>query len=159
MIAPSIRLKQDKFSRRRLPQSLDTARKVGDMNLQFVTVWVEEIERVTLAVILLPLLHSGIHQARTKCHVVRRRYGKRNVVVCRTHGALGQFQFERQTYPKFARGKIRAFVPPSHRMQPESLAVEAECAIQISDRKRYVIQARNHTQKANTGNLKRCPYE
>ena len=59
-IALSIRLKEDKFSRRRPPQSCKSTLKVSDVNLQLVTVRIEEVEGVTLAVIFLPLLRSGI---------------------------------------------------------------------------------------------------
>ncbi len=159
MIPLSIRLEQDKFSRRRPPQSIHTARKIGDMNLQLVTVRIEEVERVTLAVILLPLLRSGVDQTRTKRLVIRRRHGKRDVVVCRIQRAFNQFRFEGQTHPEIACCEVCTFIPASHGTKPQSFTVEAECAIQIGDRKRDVIQARNHIQKANTGSLKRCRYE
>ena len=159
MIALSIKLEQDKFPWRHPPQSLHTALKIGDMNLQFVTVRIKKVERVALAVILLPLLRSGIRQARTKRVVVRCRYGKRDVIVGRIQRALNQFRFECQAYPEIARSEVRAFVPPRHGTKPQSLAVEAECAIQIDDRQRYMIQARNHMQKANTGSLEGCRYE
>ena len=152
-IALSIRLKKDKFSRRRPPQSCNSTLKVSDVNLQLVTVRIEEVERVTLAVIFLPLLRSGIHQARTKSLVVRRQYGKCNVVVCRIQSPFGQVRFECQAYPEIARSEVRTPVPASYRTKPQSFAVEAECAIQIDDRKRYVIQARNHIQKATTASL------
>ena len=159
MITLSITLEQNKFSWRHPPQSLHAALKVGDMNLQFVAVRIKKVERVTLAMILLPLLRSGIRQARTKRVVVRCRYGKRDVIVGRIQRALNQFRFEGQAYPEIACREVRALVPPRHGTKPQSLAVEAECAIQIDDRERYMIQARNHMQKANTGSLKRCRYE
>ena len=154
MIALSIRLKKDKFFRRPLPQSCNSALKLSGVNLQLVTVRIEEVERVTLTVIFLPLLRSGIHQARTMSLVVRRQYGKCNVVVCRVQSPFGQVRFECEAYPEIARSEVRAPVPASDRTKPQSFAVEAECAIQIDDRKRYVIQARNHIQKATTATLK-----
>lgn len=159
MIPLSIRLEQDKFSWRRPPQSRHSALKVTDMNLQLAPIRIEEVERVAFAVILLPLLRSCVRQTHTKSLVVRCRHGKRDVVVCRIQSPFGQVRFECQAYPEIARREVRALVPPSYWTKPKHLAVEVECAIEISDRKRDVIQASNHTQKANTGNLKRCHYE
>lgn len=157
MIAHSIRLEQDKFSRRRAPQRLKSALKVRDMNLQLMPVRIEEVKRITLAVILLPMLHTGVRQTRTQSLVIRVGDGERDVIVGRIRRAIRQLRFEGQTYPEFARSKVRALVPASYRTQPQRLAVEAKSAIQISNRKRYVVQARNHIPKANIGCPERCP--
>jgi len=150
---------QNKFSGGRPLQGLNATLKSSDMDLQFVTVRVQKVERVTLAMVLLPLLRSGVDQPGTKRLVVRCRYGKRDVVVCQIQGPFRQVRFEGQTYPEIACSEVRALVPASCRAKPQILAIKAECAIQIDDRQCDVIQARNHTQKANTGNLKRCHYE
>lgn len=136
--------KQNKFPGGRSLQGLNATLKTGDMDLQFVTVRVEKVERVTLAVVLLPLLRSVVDQPGTKRLVVRCRYGKRDVVVCPIQAAFGQVRFEGQTYPKIACSEVRALIPASYWTKPQSVAVEAECAVQIDDRKRDVIQARNH---------------
>ena len=48
MIALSIRLKQDKFSRRRPPQCLNAAHEIGDMNLQLVALGLKKGREIVL---------------------------------------------------------------------------------------------------------------
>jgi hypothetical protein len=147
MIPLSIRLEQDKFSRRRPSQGLHTALKVSDMNLQLVPVRIEEVERVTLAVILLPLLRSGVYETGAQGRIIRSRHGKRDVIVCRIQRAFRQFRFESQAYPEIARRQVRALILAGYGTKTHDFAVEAKGLLQIDDRKRYVIQARNHIQK------------
>jgi hypothetical protein len=144
------RSEQDKILRWAFLESFNTALETGCVYLQFVTIGIQKVQRVAFAVILLPSGCAGIGQTRTKWLEVGFRYGECNVVISQIQGTIGEVHLERKAKPKITRCQVCTSVPARHWFQSKNVGVEDESAVQIGYRQREVIQARNHTQKANT---------
>jgi hypothetical protein len=141
---------QDKFLRWAFLESFNTALGTGCVYLQFVTIGVQKVERVAFAVILLPSGCTSIGQTRTEQLEVGVRYGECNVIISRIQGTIGELRLERKAQPKISRCQVCTSVPARYRPQAKNVGVEDKSAVQIGYRQRDVIQARNHSQKANT---------
>jgi hypothetical protein len=144
------RSEQDKILRWAFLESFNTALETGCVYLQFVTIGVQKVQRVAFAVILLPSGCTSIGQTRTEQLEVGVRYGECNVIISRIQGTIGELRLERKAQPKISRCQVCTSVPARYWPQAKNVGVEDKSTVQIGHRQREVIQARNHTQKANT---------
>ena len=88
------RIEEDKFPGWVLLQCFEAILEIGDMDLQFVTVRVEEVERIALAVILLPEFGASIDDAGTERLKISLRYRECDVVAGRILRTLWDVRFQ-----------------------------------------------------------------
>lgn len=141
---------EDEIFRRGVSKRLEPILKSRRVDLELVPSRIEKVERIPLAVILLPLNDSPAEKAFTKPRKVFCRDGQRDVIVGGTGRSLGERGFQIQANPYITRQKVRSLVPTRDRSQAEHVDIELESSIQIRYGKRDVIDARNHGSEAIT---------
>ena len=95
---PGLRI-EDEFPGRETSKRFEPVLKGRGVDLELVSVRIEEVERIALTVILLPLSHSAPEKKFTKAREVVRRNSQSNMIVGGAWYSLCEGSFQIQADP------------------------------------------------------------